>query len=68
MDSETPFIALAPPMFKGDNYHIWVARMEAHLETNDLCKTVEEDYEVPPLPANPTMAHVKNHKEKKARK
>ena len=42
--------------------------MEAHLQANDLWEAVEEDYEVPPLPENPTMAHVKNHKEKKTRK
>ena len=55
-------------MFDGDNYHIWAAIMETHLEANDLWKTVEEDYEVFPLPANPTMAQIKNQKERKARK
>ena len=29
---------------------------------------MEEDYEVPPLPDNPTMAQLKYHKEKKTRK
>jgi len=55
-------------VFDGDNYHIWAAIMETHLEANDLWKTVEEDYEVFPLPANPTMAQIKNQKERKARK
>ena len=41
--------------------------MEAHLQANDLWEAVEEDYEVPPLPANPTMAQIKNHREKKTR-
>ena len=68
MDSETPFTTLAPPMFNSENYHIWEARMEAHLEANDLQEAIEEDYKVPPLPANPTMAQIKNHKEKKTRK
>lgn len=68
MDSETPYTALAPPVFDGDNYHIWAARMEAHLEANDLWEAVEEDYEVLPLPANPTMAQIRNNKERKARK
>lgn len=36
MDSETLYTVLAPPVFDGDNYQIWVARMEAHLEANDL--------------------------------
>ncbi|RDX96875.1 hypothetical protein CR513_20419, partial [Mucuna pruriens] len=39
--------------------------MEAYLETLDLWEAIEEDYEVLPLPDNPTMAQIKNHKEKK---
>ena len=39
--------------------------MGAHLQANDLWEAVEEDYEVPPLPENPSMAQIKNHKEKK---
>jgi len=34
----------------------------------DLWEAVEEDYEVPPLPNNPTMAQLKYHKERKTRK
>ena len=43
MDSETPYTTLTPPVFDGDNYHIWVESMEAHLTTNDLWEAVEED-------------------------
>src|ERR1044072_9347850 len=68
MDSATPYTALAPPVFNGDNYHIWAARVEAHLEANDLWEAVEEDYEVLPLPNNPTQAQIRNHKERKSRK
>ena len=51
MDSqEIPFTALAPPVFKGEGYQVWAARMEAHLEANDLWEAVEEDYEILPLP------------------
>ena len=32
MDFETLYTTLAPPVFDGDNYQIWVARMEAHME------------------------------------
>ena len=67
MDSETPYTT-TPPVFDGDNYQIWAARMEAHLEANDLWEVVEEDYEVLPLSTNPTMAQIKNQKERKARK
>ncbi|KAK9113642.1 hypothetical protein Syun_020439 [Stephania yunnanensis] len=61
---EKPFTLLAPPVFDGEGYHIWAARMEAHLEANDLWEAVEEDYEVLPLLANPTMAQIKYYKER----
>ena len=35
------------------------------MEANNLWEAVEEDYEVPPLPVNPPMVQIKNHKEKK---
>jgi len=38
------------------------------LEALDLWEAMEEDYEVHPLPNNPTMAQIKNHKERKTRK
>ncbi|KAF2282576.1 hypothetical protein GH714_043205 [Hevea brasiliensis] len=60
--------SLAPPVFNGDNYHVWVVRMEAYLEANDLWEAIEEDYEVLPLSDNPTLAQLRNHKERKARK
>ncbi|XP_039683634.1 uncharacterized protein [Medicago truncatula] len=68
MDSETSYKALPLSVFDGENYHIWAARMEAYLEANDLWEAVEEDYEVLPLSDNPTMAQIKNHKERKTRK
>jgi len=64
MNSQTPYTALAPPVFDGDNFQIWAARMEA----NDLWEAVEEDYEVLPLPTNPSVAQIKTHKERKTRK
>ncbi|KAF2319724.1 hypothetical protein GH714_018234 [Hevea brasiliensis] len=33
-----------------------------------IWEAVEEDYDVPPLPRNPTMAQIKTHKENKTRK
>jgi len=68
MNSETPYTALAPPVFNGDNYHIWAARIEAHLEANDLWEAIEEDYKVLPLLTNSFVAHIKTHKERKTRK
>nr|GMD66315.1 Putative transposon Ty5-1 protein [Ipomoea batatas] len=42
--------------------------MEAYLEANDLWDAVKEDYEVPPLIDNPTMAQLKSQNLRKSRK
>ncbi|XP_049362599.1 uncharacterized protein LOC125827335 [Solanum verrucosum] len=39
--------------------------METYLKSLDLWEAVEEDYEINPLPNNPTVAQIKSHKEKK---
>ena len=53
MGGESSFSTVAPPVFDGDNYQMWAVRMETYLEAVDLWKAIEENYEVPPLPANP---------------
>ena len=68
MEAESSFSAIAPPVFDSDNYKIWAVRMETYLEALDLWEAVEEDYEIAPLPDNPTMAQIKHHKEKRTRK
>ncbi|XP_019266009.1 PREDICTED: uncharacterized protein LOC109243519 [Nicotiana attenuata] len=68
METETSFSQLAPPVFDGENYQLWAVRMETYLEALDLWEAVEEDYDVLPLPNNPTVAQIKSHKEKKTRK
>jgi hypothetical protein len=42
-------------------------RMEAYFDANDLWEAVEQVYEVPTLSDNPTIAQIKNHREKKQR-
>jgi len=68
METETSFSQVAPPVFDGENYDLWAVRMESYLEALDVWEAVEEDYEVPPLQNNPTMAQLKYHKERKTRK
>ena len=68
MGAESNFSAVAPPVFDGDNYQIWAIRMETYLEALDLWEAIEEDYEVPPLQANRTVAQIKVQKKKKTRK
>ncbi|XP_031131830.1 uncharacterized protein LOC116033212 [Ipomoea triloba] len=68
MDIENNVSQMSPPIFDGENYQAWAVRMTVHLEASDLWQAIDEDYEVTPLPANPTMAQMKLHKEKTLRK
>lgn len=65
METEASLSGIAPTVFDGSNYQLWAVRMEAYLEALDLWEAVEEDYEIPVLPNNPTMAQIKMQKEKK---
>jgi len=68
MEAEANFSQIAPPIFDGESYQLWAVKMETYLEAFNLWKAVEEDYEVHPLPTNPIMAQIRNHKERKTRK
>ena len=68
MTSEASLNALAPPVFDGINYQVWAVRMEAYLDASDLWEAVSEEYEVPPLSDNPTMAQIKLHNERRQKK
>ena len=68
MDNEASFSYISSPIFNGENYQLWVVRMETYLEALDLWEAIEEDYEVPPLPTNPTLTQIKSHKERKTKK
>ena len=68
MDAESNFSQVAPSVFDRENYDVWTVKMEAYLEALDLWEAIEEDYEILPLPENPTMTQMKSHKEKKTRK
>ncbi|XP_012453319.1 uncharacterized protein LOC105775342 [Gossypium raimondii] len=57
-----------PPVFAGENYHIWVVKMKTYLQAHDLWSVVESDVEPPPLRANPTIAQIRQHSEERAKK
>lgn len=38
------------PVFNGDNYQLWAARMTSYLEAMDLWEAIEAEYVVPQLP------------------
>ena len=68
MEVETSFSHMSSPIFDGENYQLWAVKMETYLDAKSMWEAVEEDYEVHPLPNNPTVAQIKNHKERKSRK
>ncbi|XP_075507299.1 uncharacterized protein LOC142544102 [Primulina tabacum] len=68
METETSFSHIAPPIFDGDNYQVWAIKMTTYLEALDLWEAIEEDYDVQPLPENPTMTQLRIHKERKTKK
>ncbi|XP_050935218.1 uncharacterized mitochondrial protein AtMg00810-like [Cucumis melo] len=62
------FSSISPLIFDGDNYQVWAVRMEAYMEALDIWEAVEEDYVIPALPDNLTMAQIKVQKEKKTKR
>ena len=68
MEGETSYTAGPPPIFYGEEYELWAARMTTHLEALDLWEAVEENYDVLELPLNPMVAHMKNHRERNTKK
>ncbi|XP_031247380.1 uncharacterized protein LOC116105100 [Pistacia vera] len=64
------FSPVSPPVFTGEtaHYHTWAVRMSAYLQAVDLWEAVEEDYEIDPLPDNPTVQQIKVHKERRTKK
>ena len=67
-DTQSLFNHVNPPLLDGQNYQSCAVSMTVHLEALDLWEAIEEDYDVPLLPANPTVAQMKNHKDRKTRK
>ncbi|CAL5381550.1 unnamed protein product [Camellia sinensis] len=62
------FSPIIPPVFTGENYQTWAVRMTAYLQAVDLWEAVEADYEIIPLPDNPTIQEIKIHKERTTKK
>jgi len=58
MEGGFNFSTMASPVFDGDNYQMWVVRMETYLEALNLWEAVEE--EIQSLPENPTVAQIKS--------
>ncbi|XP_044495548.1 uncharacterized protein LOC123218270 [Mangifera indica] len=52
-----------PPVYNGENYHIWAVKMKAFLRGVGLWQYVEEEKQPPPLGPNPTLNQIRLHEE-----
>ena len=66
--SASSFLGTGPPLFNGENYHIWVIKMKAYLKALSLWEAVEVGEDPAPLLADPTLNQIKAHEENKAKK
>ncbi|XP_055824382.1 uncharacterized protein LOC129892876 [Solanum dulcamara] len=60
------FLGAGPPMFTGENYHIWVIKMKVYLKALSLWETIESEDDSPPLGPNPTVAQMKIYEDSKS--
>jgi len=68
MEVKASFSHVTPHIFDGENYRLLDVKIKTYLESLDLWEALKEDYDVPPLPNNPTITHIKSHKERKIKK
>ncbi|XP_055822628.1 uncharacterized protein LOC129891331 [Solanum dulcamara] len=55
---------MGPPIFSGDNYHIWAIKMKAYLKALNLWDVIERgETVVQPLRDNPTLNDIKKYDE-----
>ncbi|KAG6469463.1 hypothetical protein ZIOFF_074180 [Zingiber officinale] len=66
--SGSDFSSTTPLVFDGENYQVWAVKMSTFMEGSDLWEAVKDDYEVTPLPDNPTINQIRFHKESITRK
>ena len=67
MDIPVSF-SVKTPVFTGQNYRVWVVKMETYLKAFDLWEIVESDKQPTPLRNNPTIAQLKFFNEERAKK
>ncbi|KAF2305003.1 hypothetical protein GH714_000986 [Hevea brasiliensis] len=68
MASSNNSLGNGPPMFNGENYHIWEIKMKSYLKALNLWDAVENGADPPPLGPNPTLNQIKNFEEASVRK
>ncbi|OMO61385.1 Integrase, catalytic core [Corchorus capsularis] len=56
-----------PPVFTGQNYHLWSVKMKTSLQAHELWEVVDTGRDPTPLRGNPTLAQMKHHGEQVAK-
>ncbi|XP_012487892.1 uncharacterized protein LOC105801109 [Gossypium raimondii] len=62
------FSLVAPSVFNGEGFHIWVVKMKTYLQAFDLWEVVNSDVELEPLKANPTVAQIRQHADERTKR
>lgn len=50
---------MTPHIFGGENYELWVVRMETYFDDLDIWEAIEENYEINLLPNNQIVAQIR---------
>ncbi|KAH1108107.1 hypothetical protein J1N35_011875 [Gossypium stocksii] len=66
--SSSSFSPVAPPVFNGEIYHIWVVKIKTYLQAFDLWEVVNSNVEPAPLRANPTVAQIRQHADERTKR
>src|ERR1044072_5046924 len=61
-------LSLPPaPVFTGENYELWAAKMRGYIKPYSLWEIVNDGAQPPLLPNNPTVAQIRHHSEELAK-
>ena len=56
-----------PPIFAGENFHLWAVKMRTYLRARSLWDIVENGSNPTPLPENSTIAQMRSHNDEVAK-
>ncbi|XP_031258912.1 uncharacterized protein LOC116117020 [Pistacia vera] len=59
--------SLSPPIFNGEQYHVWAVKIKTYLRGHSLWQYVEEERQIPQLRANPTLNQIRIHEKEVAK-
>ncbi|KAG8502770.1 hypothetical protein CXB51_000588 [Gossypium anomalum] len=66
--ASSSFSPVAPLIFNGEGFHIWLVKMRTYLQAFGLLEVVNSDAEPALLKANPTVAQIMQHAEERTKR